>query len=216
MLNVIPGKKIADYCKADKCPIYETIICLSNNGDLKGPVRCPKIFCERFNKKAHVCKKCGIATLLTNGYFNKNNEFECYKCPEQKKIKLEKKEEPIEDNDIVGKFKNIENLMVELTKNKKFTELYLDKKSVDIIFYNPFNLSPNPLVWPKKYFIETDLEALKKEITEFFKSYIAKFKEESCKGCVLEPSGLQNLSCLDCARNKQSPSMVKVDRYKAG
>jgi len=213
MLNINYGEKIIEGCITTKCPIYNIMICLSNSSGLKGVVKCPKIFCERINKKIFKCHKCEQDNNIFNGYFDENNNFHCYKCKEEKKQKVEIERKTLSKN---FKLEKIKELIFNLSNNNKFFENYLDTKNGSYEFYNPLNSSPAPLVWTEDYLNETGFELLKNEILSFFKTYLERFKEESCDGCVLQNTFYQHLSCLDCSRNKKSPSIIKVDRFKGG
>lgn len=222
-MNIKPGKKLTNFCKTYECVLYNLLVCMTNNSNLKGIIKCPKVFCDRFQNLKHKCVNCQKENLLIGGYYNEKNEFCCYQCPDQEKIEIEKIQKPIENKDVesedlISKFKRLEDVMVNQSKNKNFMKLYLDQKSSDIVFYNPMNSSPNPLVWSKQFFEKTDYKVLESELILFFKSYLDKFKEdsESCNGCLLEQTALQHMQCLDCKRNKTSPSIVKYDRFKGG
>ena len=218
MLNIGFGEKIKEGCILEKCQMYKAIVTLSNNSGLKGRVKCPELFCERFKKAFHICVKCKNKVRIGDGYFDGDN-FSCYECPIEKEIPIEEvkkeiKEEPTGNQNMEEKFKEIENLLVKLSKNEKFMKNYRnDKNEKDYEFFNPMNSVVTPLVWPKKYFNETNIKKLKEEILSFFKTYLDMFKEEGCTPCEYEQTFFQSMSCIDCVRNKESLSMIKRDRF---
>lgn len=219
-MNIKPGEKLTEFCSTFECVLYNLLVTISNNSNLKGYIKCPKIFCDRFKNQTHKCKTCGNAKLLIHGHYNDNNEFCCYSCPEEKQIEIEVKTPQIEEEgkniNTVDKLKKMEELIFSLCKNKNFLKNYLDTTTGEYIWYNPMNQSPNPMVWSEGYFTKTDYETLKNELLNFFKTYLDKFQEaKDCKGCECEETFCQHMVCIDCSRNEHSFAMIKRDRYKA-
>ena len=221
MLNIKYGDKIADYCVGQKCAVYDTVVALSNLGELKGHVKCPKIFCDRIKKWYFECVKCKHKVSAVQGYFNTKNKFECYKCSpnqaeEQKepKQKIDVKENEGEDTRVSGKLSELKKLIIEKSGNSKFFDMYADlKEGKSINFYNPMNSNHVPLMWNFDYIVNSSKEALKTELFKFFETYFKSFEKSSCEGCKFEPHKRTHMNCIDCSRNDQSMAFVKKDRF---
>lgn len=213
MLNINFGEKIKENCSLNSCPIYKYVVALSNNSDLKGIVKCPDIFCERIKESVIQCSKCKTLTSIFQGFFNDNGEFKCYQCNENNKEKIEIVKNTQQTDE---KMKEICKTLIILSKNKKFLDNYVEKKDYGYEFYNPFNTVPTPLTWSNGYINENSLEALKKEVLNFFSSYLEKFQEKDCNECEYGETHYQHMCCTDCSRNKNSMSLIKMDRFKKG
>jgi len=219
MLNVKFNEPLRETCVMFFCPAYQYIVSLSNNGDLKGPVKCPKIFCDRMKLINGACSKCKQSKPIHQGYYI-NSAFTCFECDsgiEQKHIEIKEgpaKEVTVSQNKIDALTKEL----LDKSKNSKFMQYYSDtnKEQQKISFYNPMNTSSLPLVWDFDYVNNSSIEALRIEVFAFFKSFFEHFEDApSCQGCKYENTTCNGMSCVDCKRNKNSMSILKKDRFKA-
>jgi len=215
-LNIKSGEKIMESCVMYFCPAYEFLVSLSNNGELKGPLKCPQIFCDRMKNVNGLCIKCGKSKPVHKGYYS-DNAFTCFECNQNIPEKhIEIKEATPEETDIaIQKLDDIAKELKEKSHNSNFMKHYSDmnEKSQRISFYNPMNNTDTPLMWSYEYIKNTSMETLKEELYKFFDTFFSSTKENKCGDCKYT-NNFQHLNCIDCSRNTTSVSILKKDRYK--
>lgn len=188
------GNKVAEYCRVELCPHYETIYALSTMADLKNDVICPKVFCDRVWFKDDV----KIEQIEEKFLFDKAVEEvkEEYKDVDEKVI--------------------LKNLCDYFAPKKIKLDMYwdVDDKQQMVSFFNPANSSPTPLTLSFVSLRQNSFEVTTSEIESFFKSFLDQFIEKECTNCKYSATNNRSMSCIDCVRNKKSVSIMKKDRYQ--
>ena len=186
------GSKVAEYCRVELCPHYNTIYALSTMADLKNDVICPKVFCDR------VWFKDEIKTNVDS---------------ETKEVDIPIEKEEYKDVDEKTILKNLCDYFI---PKKIKLEMYwdIDDKQQMVSFFNPANSSPTPLTLSFVSLRQNSFEVTASEIESFFKSFLDQFIEKECTNCKYSATNNRSMSCIDCVRNKKSVSIMKKDRYQ--